>query len=58
VARSDSGGVQILVPKGAYAIKAHTDSGDVKITGLTRNDRAPRSIDASSDSGDIALRAR
>jgi hypothetical protein len=58
VARSDSGFVQVLVAKGAYAIKARSGSGDVKITGLTRNDRAPRSIDARSDSGDVALRAR
>ena len=43
---------------GAYAIKAHSDSGDVTNAGLTRNDRASSSIDARSDSGDVALRAR
>ena len=46
MARSDSGRVQVLARKGAYAIKANSDSGDVKITGLTRNDRARRSIEA------------
>jgi DUF4097 and DUF4098 domain-containing protein YvlB len=58
VARSDSGFVQVIARKGAYAIEAHSDSGDVTITGLTRNDRAPRSIEARSGSGDVALRAR
>lgn len=58
VARSDSGFVQVLAPKGGYAIKAITDSGELKLEGLTHNDRAPYSIDAQTDSGDIALRAR
>ena len=58
VARSDSGTVQVLARRGAYAIDAKTDSGDLKVVGLTRNDRARRSIEASSDSGDVTLRAR
>lgn len=58
VARSDSGFVQVVVLKGAYAIRAHSDSGDVTNAGLTRNNRASSSIDARSDSGDVALRAR
>ena len=58
MASSDSGLVQVLALKGSYAITADSDSGDVKITGLKRNARAPRSIEASSDSGDVLLRAR
>lgn len=58
VARSESGFVQVLALRGAYAIEAKTDSGEVKINGLIRNDRAPNSIGAQSDSGDIALSAR
>jgi DUF4097 and DUF4098 domain-containing protein YvlB len=57
-AHSDSGSVQVLALKGDYAINANTDSGKVKIDGLIRNARAANSIDARSDSGDIALRAR
>jgi DUF4097 and DUF4098 domain-containing protein YvlB len=57
-AHSDSGSVQVLALKGDYAINANTDSGQVKIDGLIRNARAANSIDARSDSGDIALRAR
>lgn len=58
VARSDSGFVQVLVPKDDYAVDAETDSGDVKIVGITRNDRAPTSIQAQTDSGDVAVLAR
>jgi len=58
VVRSGSGFVQVLALNGDYAIKTRTDSGEVKIDGLSRNDRAPNSIEARSDSGDIALRAR
>lgn len=58
VARSDSGFIQVLALKGDYAIRTRTDSGEVKVVGLGRNDRAPSSIEAVSDSGDIALRAR
>jgi DUF4097 and DUF4098 domain-containing protein YvlB len=57
-ARSDSGSVQVLALKGDYAINAKTDSGNVKLDGLIRNARAANSIDARSDSGNIALRAR
>ncbi|HEX8157366.1 MAG TPA: DUF4097 family beta strand repeat-containing protein [Solirubrobacteraceae bacterium] len=58
LARTDSGSVQVLVPKGDYAVQAHTDSGDVKIAGITRNDHAPNSIQVQTDSGNIAIRAR
>lgn len=58
VARSDSGSIQVLVPKGDYAVDAQTDSGEVDIGGITRNDRAPNSIEARTDSGDITIRAQ
>ncbi len=47
-----------LGPRGDYAVGAGTDSGDVTIDGITRNDRAQKSIQARTDSGDITLRGR
>lgn len=57
VARTDAGDVTVAVPRGAYAVTAHTDSGEVDVRrGISRNDRAPRSIDARTDSGDVTLK--
>lgn len=59
VAHSDSGDVEVAVPGGEYAVRAETDSGDVEIEQeISRNDRAPRSIEAGTDSGDVKVRAR
>jgi hypothetical protein len=57
VARSDSGDVTLTVPPGEYAVDAKTDSGHVKVDGITLNDRAPSSIEARTDSGDVTVRA-
>ena len=57
VARTDSGDVIVAVPRGAYAVSADTPSGSVDFEGeISRNDRAERSIEAQSDSGDVTLR--
>ena len=54
---TDSGDVRIVVPAGEYAISAETDSGDVQVGGgISRNDRAARSIEARTDSGDVTLK--
>jgi len=58
IAQTDSGDVEVAVPGGEYAIDTDTDSGDVEVDGLSRNDRAPRAIEARTDSGDVKLRAR
>lgn len=50
--------VVVDVPAGDYEVDADTDSGDVDVAGITRNDHSPRSIKARSDSGDVTLRAR
>jgi DUF4097 and DUF4098 domain-containing protein YvlB len=55
VAQTDSGDVDVDVPAGEYAVDTDTDSGDVEIDGISRNDRAPRTIEAHTDSGDIKL---
>jgi hypothetical protein len=56
-AQTDSGDVEVTVPSGDYAVDAATDSGDVKLDGIARNDHAPKSIKARTDSGNVTLRA-
>ncbi len=59
VAETDSGDVEVTAPAGSYAVQTETDSGDVDVdAGIGRNDRAPQSISAKADSGDVSLRAR
>jgi hypothetical protein len=55
VALTDSGNVTVSVPRGDYAIDTHTDSGDTNVDGIARNDHAPKSIEAKTDSGNISL---
>jgi hypothetical protein len=57
VARSNSGDVSVTVPRGAYAVDAKTDSGHVKVEGITIDERAPKSIQARTNSGDVTVRA-
>jgi hypothetical protein len=47
----------VTVPPGAYAVDAKTDSGDVKVEGITIDEGAPSSIQARTDSGDVTVRA-
>jgi hypothetical protein len=54
-AKTDSGNVNVTVPRGDYAVDTHTDSGNTKIGGITRNDQSPKSIQASTDSGNVTL---
>jgi hypothetical protein len=57
VAHTDSGDVTITVPRGTYAVDAKTDSGNVKVDGLTIDDHAPNSLEATTSSGDVTVRA-
>lgn len=50
--------LRVSVPRGEYAVSAETDSGDVKVGGISRNDRAARSIEARADSGDVTVDGR
>jgi hypothetical protein len=54
-ADTDSGDVRVVVPAGAYRLATETDSGEVKLKRISRNDRADRSIEAHTDSGDVTL---
>jgi Putative adhesin len=57
-ASTGSGNVAVTVPPGRYRIGAQTDSGDVDLDRVQPDDRAVQRIDASSDSGDVAVRGR
>jgi hypothetical protein len=58
LAATDSGDVRVVVPAGEYAISAQTDSGTLDVGGISRNDRAARSIETRTDSGDVTLDGR
>ncbi|NJP90543.1 DUF4097 domain-containing protein [Nonomuraea sp. FMUSA5-5] len=53
-ATTDSGRTEVRAPEGPYAIKARTDSGGKEIK-ATSDPSAPRSIEVSSDSGDLLV---
>ena len=58
LARSDDGDIELALPRGIYAIKTRTSSGDVGVRGLLRNAASASSIDVRTDSGDIDVRPR
>jgi hypothetical protein len=58
LARSDDGDIELALPRGIYAIKTKTSSGDVGVRGLSRNAASASSIDVRTDSGDIDVRPR
>ncbi len=55
VAITGSGEVRVVVPEGEYRIDAQSDSGAVKTKRISRNNRAERSIEAHTESGDVTL---
>jgi hypothetical protein len=58
-ASSDVGNVLVTVPPGGeYRVDATTDSGDIKVAGVIRNDRSRRSITASANAGDVTVLGR
>jgi hypothetical protein len=55
--RSRAGDVRAVVPSGRYAIDAQSDSGAVRVRGLTNAPDAPFQIQAMSTSGDVSVEA-
>jgi hypothetical protein len=55
--RSRAGDVRAVVPSGRYAIDAQSDSGGVRVRGLTPAPDAPFQIQATSTSGDVSVEA-
>lgn len=58
-AYSDAGNVDVTVPVGGeYRVDTATKGGNVRVSGIIRNDRALRSISATADAGDVTVRGR
>lgn len=55
--RSRTGNVRAIVPGGRYQIDAQSDTGQVRIVGLTNVDDAPFQIQALSTEGDVTVEA-
>ena len=55
--RSRAGDVRAIVPAGRYQIDAQSDSGAVRVRGLTNAPDAPFQIQALSTSGDVSVEA-
>jgi hypothetical protein len=55
--RSRAGDVRAVVPSGRYQIDAQSDSGAVRVRGLTNAPDAPFQIQAMSTSGDVSVEA-
>jgi hypothetical protein len=55
--RSREGDVRAVVPTGRYQIDAQSDSGAVRVRGLTNTPEAPFQIQALSTSGDVSVGA-
>lgn len=53
--RSDTGDVTASVPAGRYRVDAATSNGTANVRGLTQTDDAPWSIQALSNTGDVAV---
>ncbi|SES28236.1 Putative adhesin [Actinokineospora terrae] len=54
-ATTNSGSVQVTVPKGEYRVSAHTDSGDVD-NGIGDYRDSPNHLELNADSGDVTVR--
>ncbi|MDP9344435.1 MAG: DUF4097 domain-containing protein [Actinomycetota bacterium] len=58
-ATSNAGDVRVTVPRGAeYRVDTATKAGDDRVRGVVRNDRATRTIRASTDAGDVDVVGR
>ena len=52
------GDVELVLPDAAYATDTDTDVGEIDVQGVVQDDRAPRSVTAKTDVGDIAIAGR
>jgi hypothetical protein len=53
---SNVGDITIEVPSGDYRVDTATKAGDVKVSGVLRNDHALRSIGAQTSAGNVTVR--
>ena len=57
-ATTDVGDVELVLPDAAYATETDTDVGEIDVHGIVQDDRAPRSVTAKTDVGDVAIQGR
>ena len=57
-ALTDVGEIELGLPDAAYAFDTDTDVGEIDVRGVVQDDRAPRSVTAKTDVGDIAIDGR
>ena len=55
---TDVGNIELALPDAAYAVDADTDVGDIDVTSIVQDDRAPRTITATTDVGDVTVEGR
>jgi Putative adhesin len=56
-AAASSGDVEVIVPAGSYQVRAHADSGDERVTGVTDDATARDVLDLRASSGDVTVAA-
>jgi DUF4097 and DUF4098 domain-containing protein YvlB len=57
-ALTDVGDVELRLPDAAYDTETDTDVGEIDVNGVVQDDRAPRSVTAKTDVGDITIKGR
>ena len=57
-ATTDVGDVELGLPDAAYAVDTDTDVGEIDVHGIVQNDRAPRSVTAKTEVGDVTIQGR
>jgi DUF4097 and DUF4098 domain-containing protein YvlB len=57
-ALTDVGDVELGVSDGVYAVDTDTDVGEIDVQSVVQDDRAPRSVTAKTDVGDITITGR
>ena len=57
-AHTDVGDVELRVPDAAYDTDTDTDVGEIDVSGIVQDDRAPRSVTAKTDVGDVTIQGR
>ena len=55
---TESGDIDVVVPRARYAIDLKSDTGEAEMTGIVNDNASLRSIRTVSDVGDVTLAGR
>jgi hypothetical protein len=55
---TDVGDIELGLPDGVYAVDTDTDVGEIDVASVVQDDRAPRSVTAKTDVGDVTIQGR